>query len=161
MHFGERSAAAGAFVEFFEGFGERYEVFCHDLLRLSFSAREDDPPCFRVVLFCFDAVFEDFGAVHEGFSCLPCEHADFESRVVVQPSPLVWHQVEQGLCFVHGGSNAESEDLHGFVHGLLVDGSLFLCAMQFLCLLLFDVVLDGVVHGEVVFRGFGQGSHDA
>ena len=74
---------------------------------------------------------------------------------------LVWHEVEQGFDGAHGFLDAESEDLHGFVHGLLVDGSLFLCFVQFLRLLLFEVVFDAVVHEEVVFCGFGESSDDA
>ena len=154
MDFWKGCALVCAFVEFFEGFGERDEMFCHDFLRLSFSAREDDPSRFGVIFLCLDAVFEDFGAVHEGFSCLSCEHADFESGLVVDPLSLVWHEVEQGFAGAHGFLDAESEDLHGFVHGLLVDGSLFLCFVQFLRLLLFEVVFDTVVHEEVVFCGF-------
>ncbi len=66
-----------------------------------------------------------------------------------------------GWACAWGGLDTESEDLHGFGHGLLVYGSLFLSALEFLRLLFFDVVFDGVVHGEVVFCGFGEGSNNA
>ena len=67
-------------------------------------------------------------------------------------------RLSRGLALFTRELDTESEDLHGFVHGLLVDGSLFLRVTEFLRLLLFDVVFDGVVHGEVVFCGFGEGA---